>query len=171
VVQRVLNLSSVETSLIPQGILPLCSDPDRASILTIMMGVGASEEETPKGHDGAGESRRGEQSTPGGGRASGPRVGGSGSSRPADAQGKRKLGGTPPPSPPRGGGAVRASSRRPEGAAPTSQPEGERKKKRLRKMGETEPSRGNLISPPRWSFNRPPRRFVPLSLRPSFFYP
>jgi hypothetical protein len=66
---------------------------------------------------------------------------------------------------------VRASSRRPEGAAPTSQPEGERKKKRLRKMGETEPSRGNLISPPRWSFNRPPRRFVPLSLRPSFFYP
>nr|AAX96860.1 retrotransposon protein, putative, unclassified [Oryza sativa Japonica Group]ABA92420.1 retrotransposon protein, putative, unclassified [Oryza sativa Japonica Group] len=161
VVQRVLNLSSVETSLIPQGILPLCSDPDRASILTIMMGVGASEEETPKGHDGAGESRRGEQSTPGGGRASGPRVGGSGSSRPADAQGKRKLGGTPPPSPPRGGGAVRASSRHPEGAAPTSQPEGERKKKRLRKMGETEPSRGNLISPPRWSFNRPPRSDVP----------
>nr|CAH66337.1 OSIGBa0097I24.5 [Oryza sativa] len=161
VVQRVLNLSSVEASLIPQGILPLCSDPDRASILTIMMGVGASEEETPKGHDGAGESRRGEQSTPGGGRASGPRVGGSGSSRPADAQGKRKLGGTPPPSPPRGGGAVRASSRRPEGAALTSQPEGERKKKRPRKMGETEPSRGNLISPPRWSFNRPPRSDVP----------
>nr|ABA94516.1 retrotransposon protein, putative, unclassified [Oryza sativa Japonica Group] len=161
VVQRVLNLSSVEASLIPQGILPLCSDPDRASILTIMMGVGASEEETPKGHDGAGESRRGEQSTPGGGGASGPRVGGSGSSRPADAQGKRKLGGTPPPSPPRGGGAVRASSRHPEGAAPTSQPEGERKKKRLRKTGETEPSRGNLISPPRWSFNRPPRSDVP----------
>nr|AAT73650.1 hypothetical protein [Oryza sativa Japonica Group] len=157
VVQRVLNLSSVEASLIPQGILPLCSDPDRASIVTIMMGVGASEEEAPQGHDGAGGSRRGEQSTPGGGRASGPRVGGSGSSRPADARGKRKLGGTPPPSPPRGGGAARASGRRPEGAAPTSQPEGERKKKRLRKMGETEPSRGNLISPPRWSFNRPPR--------------
>nr|ABA99911.1 retrotransposon protein, putative, unclassified [Oryza sativa Japonica Group] len=36
VVQRVLNLSSVEASLIPQGILPLYSDPDRASILTIM---------------------------------------------------------------------------------------------------------------------------------------
>nr|AAT93918.1 hypothetical protein [Oryza sativa Japonica Group]AAV43930.1 hypothetical protein [Oryza sativa Japonica Group] len=168
VVQRVLNLSSVEASRIPQEILPLCSDPDRASILTIMMGVGASEERAPKGHDGAGERRRGEQSAPGGGRASGPRVGGSGSSRPADAQGKRKLGGTPPPSPPRGGGAVRASSRRPEGAAPTSQPEGERKKKRLRKTGETEPCRGNLISPPRWSFNRPPRRFVSLSLQPSF---
>nr|CAH66809.1 OSIGBa0135C13.4 [Oryza sativa] len=105
VVQRVLNLSSVEASRIPQEILPLCSDPDRASILTIMMGVGASEERTPKGHDGAGESRRGKQSAPGGGRASGPRVGGPGSSRPADAQGKRKLGGTPPPSPPRGGGA------------------------------------------------------------------
>nr|CAE04119.3 OSJNBa0009P12.5 [Oryza sativa Japonica Group]CAE04876.2 OSJNBa0086O06.24 [Oryza sativa Japonica Group] len=161
VVQRVLNLSSVEASRIPQEILPLCSDPDRASILTIMMGVGASEERAPKGHDGAGERRRGEQSAPGGGRASGPRVGGSGSSRPADAQGKRKLGGTPPPSPPRGGGAARASSRRPEGAAPTSQPERERKKKRLRKTGETEPCRGNLISPPRWSFNRPPRSDVP----------
>nr|ABA99566.1 retrotransposon protein, putative, unclassified [Oryza sativa Japonica Group] len=160
-VQRVLNLNSVEVSLIPHGILPLCSDPDRASILTIMTAVGASEEQAPKGHDSAGGSRRGDQSTPGGGRASGPRVGGSGSNRPTDARGKRKLGGTPPPSPPRGGGAVRASSRRPEGAAPTSQPEGERKKKRLRKMGETEPSRGNLISPPRWSFNRPPRSDVP----------
>nr|AAP53981.1 transposon protein, putative, unclassified [Oryza sativa Japonica Group] len=160
-VQRVLNLNSVEASLIPHGILPLCSDPDRVSILTIMTAVGASEEQAPKGHDGAGGSRRGDQSTPGGGRASGPRVGGSGSNRPTDARGKRKLGGTPPPSPPRGGGAVRASSRRPEGAAPTSQPEGERKKKRLRKMGETEPSRGNLISPPRWSFNRPPRSDIP----------
>nr|AAS75221.1 putative retrotransposon protein [Oryza sativa Japonica Group] len=160
VVQRVLNLSSVEASLIPQGLLPLCCDPDRASILTIMMGVGASEEVAPKGHDGAGGSRQ-EESTPGGGRASGPRDGGSGSNRPAAARGKRKQGGTPPPSPPRGGGAVRASSRRPEGAVPTSQPETERKKKRLRKTGETEPSRGNLISPPRWSFNRPPRSDVP----------
>ncbi|BAB63679.1 membrane-associated protein-like [Oryza sativa Japonica Group] len=58
VVQRVLNLSSAEVSRIPQEILPLCSDPDRASILTIMMGVGASEERAPKGHDGAGERRR-----------------------------------------------------------------------------------------------------------------
>nr|ABA95740.1 retrotransposon protein, putative, unclassified [Oryza sativa Japonica Group] len=161
VVQRVLNLSSVEASLIPQGVLPLCSDPDRASILTIMQAVGASEERAPRGHDGAGGSRRGEQSTPGGGRASGPRDGGPGSGRPADAWGKRKQEGTPPPSPPRGGGAARASSRRPEGATPTSQPEGERKKKRLRKMGGTEPSRGNLISPPRWSFNRPPRSEIP----------
>nr|ABA94863.1 retrotransposon protein, putative, unclassified [Oryza sativa Japonica Group] len=88
VVQRVLNLSSVEASLIPQGILPLCSDPDRASILTIMQAVGASEERAPRGHDGAGGSRRGEQSTPGGGRASGPRDGGPGSSRPADARGR-----------------------------------------------------------------------------------
>nr|CAE04691.1 OSJNBb0015D13.6 [Oryza sativa Japonica Group] len=160
-VQRVLNLNSVEAALIPQGILPLCSDPDRASILTIMTAVGASEEGAPKGHDGAGGSRKGDQSTPGGGRASGPRVRGSGSNRPIDDRGKRKLGRTPPPSPPRGGGAVRASSRRPEGAAPTSQPEGERKKKRLRKMGETEPSRGNLISPPKWSFNRPPRSEIP----------
>ncbi|XP_066161619.1 uncharacterized protein [Oryza sativa Japonica Group] len=161
VVQRVLNLSSVEASLIPQGVLPLCSDPDRASILTIMQAIGASEERAPRGHEGAGGSRRGEQSTPRGGRASGPRDGGPGSSRPADARGKRKQGGSPPPSPPRGGGAARASSRRPEGATPTSQPEGERKKKWLRKMGETEPSRGNLISPPRWSFNRPPRSETP----------
>nr|ABA98430.1 retrotransposon protein, putative, unclassified [Oryza sativa Japonica Group] len=160
-VQRVLNLNSVEAALIPQGILPLCSDPDRASILTIMMGVGASEERAPKGHDGAGGSRRGEQSTPRGGRASGSRVRGPGSSRPADARGKRKQGGTPPPSPPRGGGAARASSKRPEGAAPASQLEGERKKKRPRKMEETEPSRGNLISPPKWSFNRPPRSEIP----------
>nr|ABA98056.1 retrotransposon protein, putative, unclassified [Oryza sativa Japonica Group] len=160
-VQRVLNLNSVEAALIPQGILPLCSDLDRASILTIMMAVGASEERAPKGHDGAGGSRRGEQSTPRGGRASGSRDRGPGSSRPADARGKRKQGGTPPPSPPRGVGAARASNRCPEGAAPTSQPEGERKKKRPRKMGETEPSRGNLISPPKWSFNRPPRSEIP----------
>nr|CAE03095.2 OSJNBa0017B10.10 [Oryza sativa Japonica Group] len=139
---------SVEASLIPQGVVPLCSDPDRASILTIMQAVGASEERAPRGHDGAGGSRRGEQSTPGGGRASGPRDGGPGSGRPADARGKRNQEGTPPPSPPRGGGAARASSRRPEGATPTSQLEGERKKKRPRKMGGTEPSRGNLISPP-----------------------
>nr|AAS07173.1 putative gypsy type transposon protein [Oryza sativa Japonica Group]ABF97311.1 retrotransposon protein, putative, unclassified [Oryza sativa Japonica Group] len=168
VVQRVLNLSSVEASLIPQGVLPLCSDPDRASILSIMQAVGASEERAPRGHEGAGGSRRGEQSTPGGGRASGPRDGGPGGSRPADARGKRKQEGTPSPSPPRGGGAVRASSRRPEGAAPMSQPEGGRKKKRLRKMGETEPCRGNLISPPRWSFSRPPCSEIPSRpLRPS----
>nr|ABA99784.2 retrotransposon protein, putative, unclassified [Oryza sativa Japonica Group] len=152
---------SAEASLIPQGVLPLCSDPDRANILTIMQAVGASEERAPRGHDGSGGSRRGEQSTPGGGRASGPRDGGSGGSRPADVRGKRKQEGTSSPSPPRGGGAARVSSRRPEGAAPTPQPEGERKKKRLRKMGGTEPSRGNLISPPRWSFNRPPRSEIP----------
>nr|CAJ86093.1 H0818H01.15 [Oryza sativa] len=161
VVQRVLNLSSVEASLVPQGVLPLCSDPDRASILTIMQAVGASEERAPRGHDGAVGSRRGERSTPRGGRASGPRDGGPGSGHPADARGKRKQEGTPPSSPPRGGGAARASSRRPEGATPTSQPEGERKKKRPRKMRGTEPSRGNLISPPRWSFNRPPRSEIP----------
>nr|CAE01744.2 OSJNBb0056F09.7 [Oryza sativa Japonica Group] len=161
VIQRVLNLSSVEASFIPQGVLPLCSDPERANILTIMQAVGASGERAPRGHDGAGGSRRGEQSTPGGGRASGPRDGGPGGSRPADARGKRKQEDTPSPSPPRGGGAVRASSRRPEGAVPTSQPEGERKKKRLRKIGGTEPCRGNLISPPRWSFSRPPRSEIP----------
>nr|AAT77887.1 hypothetical protein [Oryza sativa Japonica Group]ABF98705.1 retrotransposon protein, putative, unclassified [Oryza sativa Japonica Group] len=78
VVQRVLNLSSVEASLIPQGVLPLCCDPERAKILAIMQAVRASGERAPRGHDGAGGSRRGEQSTPGGGRASGPRDGGPG---------------------------------------------------------------------------------------------
>nr|CAE03744.1 OSJNBa0019D11.10 [Oryza sativa Japonica Group] len=171
VVQRVLNLSSVEASLIPQGVLLLCCDPERAKILAIMQVVGASGERAPRGHDGAGGSRRGEQSTPGGGRASGPRDGGPGGSRPADAWGKRKQEGTPPPSPPRGGGAVRASSRRPEGAVPTPQPEGERKKKRPRKMGGIVPCRGNLISPPRWSFSRPPRRFVPAPTAAVFILP
>nr|ABA93607.1 retrotransposon protein, putative, unclassified [Oryza sativa Japonica Group] len=88
-IQRVLNLSSAEASLIPQGVLPLCSDPDRTNILSIMMAVGASEEQAPRGPDGAGGSCRGEQSTPGGGRASGLRDGGSGGCRPADARGKR----------------------------------------------------------------------------------
>nr|AAK16191.1 hypothetical protein [Oryza sativa Japonica Group]AAR01667.1 hypothetical protein [Oryza sativa Japonica Group]ABF98957.1 retrotransposon protein, putative, unclassified [Oryza sativa Japonica Group] len=106
VVQWVLNLSSVEASLIPQGVLPLCCDPERANILTIMQEVGASGERAPRGHDGAGGSRRGEQSTPGGGRASGPRDGGPGGSRPTDARGKRKQEDTPSPSPPRGGGAA-----------------------------------------------------------------
>nr|ABA96228.1 retrotransposon protein, putative, unclassified [Oryza sativa Japonica Group] len=59
VVQRVLNLSSVEASLIPQGVLPLCCDPERANILTIMQAVGASGERALQGHDGAGGSRRG----------------------------------------------------------------------------------------------------------------
>nr|CAH67480.1 H0805A05.10 [Oryza sativa] len=126
---------SVEASLIPQGVLPLCSDPDRANILTIMMSFGASEERAPKGHDGASGSRKGDRSTPGGVLASGPRDGGSGVIRPADARGKRKQEGTSSPSPPRGGGAARVSSRRPEGATLTPQPEGERKKKRLCKMG------------------------------------
>ncbi|BAB64744.1 P0560B06.7 [Oryza sativa Japonica Group] len=138
-----------------RGAWEYTGDPERANILTIMQAVGASGERAPRGHDGAGGSRRGEQSTPGGGRASGPRHGGPGGSRPADARGKRKQEDTPSPSPPRGGGAVRASSRRPEGAAPTSQPEGERKKKRLRKMGGTEPCRGNLISPPSEIPSRP----------------
>jgi Protein of unknown function (DUF390). len=104
VVQRVLNLSSVEASLIPRGILPLCSDPDRASILTIMQAVGASEERASRGHDGAGGSRRGEQSNPRGGHASGPHDGGPGGSRPADARGKRKQEGTPPHLLPEGAG-------------------------------------------------------------------
>nr|AAU90125.1 hypothetical protein [Oryza sativa Japonica Group] len=152
VVQRVLNLSSVEASLIPQGVLPLCCDPERAKILAIMQVVGASGERAPRGHDGAGGSRRGEQSTPGGGHASGSRDGGPGGSRPADARGKRKQEGTPPPSPPRGGGAVRASSKRPEGAVPTPQPEGERKKKWPRKMGGIrDPVAPPLPPPPRHS--------------------
>nr|AAT85252.1 hypothetical protein [Oryza sativa Japonica Group] len=147
VVQRVLNLSSVEASLIPQGILPFCSDSERANILTIMQTVGASGERAPRGHDGAGGSRRGEQSTPGGGRASGPRDGGPGGSRPADARGKRKQQGTPSPSPPRGGGAARASQQAPGGCRAVVAARGERKKKWLRKMGGPNHA-GETSSPP-----------------------
>nr|CAE03835.3 OSJNBb0013J13.12 [Oryza sativa Japonica Group] len=46
VVQRVLNLSSVEASLIPQGVLPLCYDPERAKILAIMQSGRSEAEET-----------------------------------------------------------------------------------------------------------------------------
>nr|ABF96027.1 retrotransposon protein, putative, unclassified [Oryza sativa Japonica Group] len=44
-IQRVLNLSSAEASLIPQGVLPLCSDPDRANILSIIMAAGPQRNE------------------------------------------------------------------------------------------------------------------------------
>jgi Putative gypsy type transposon./Protein of unknown function (DUF390). len=173
VVQRVLNLSSVEASRIPQGILPLCSDPDRASILTIMMGVGASEERAPKDHDGASESRRGKQSAPGGGRASGPRVGGSGSSRPADAQGKRKLGGTPPPSPPpRGRGRRVPAVGAPEGAAPdVAARGGSAKRTGSARRGRLKHARETLISPSRWVIHRPPSQGRLTLICKHFFLP
>ncbi len=45
---RVLGLDTVEQTLIPDGILPLCSNLDRESILVVMSAVGA----------GRGQSRR-----------------------------------------------------------------------------------------------------------------
>nr|CAH67965.1 OSIGBa0142I02-OSIGBa0101B20.8 [Oryza sativa] len=162
VVQRVLNLSSVEASLIPQGVLSLCCDPERANILTIMQEVGASGERAPRGHDGAGGSRRREQSTPGTGSCFWAPVTGARGAAALPTPGGRGNRRIPPPHlTPRGGGAVRASSRRPEGAVPTSQPRGGAKKEAAPQDGGTEPCRGNLISPPRWSFNRPPRSEVP----------
>nr|ABA98124.2 retrotransposon protein, putative, unclassified [Oryza sativa Japonica Group] len=41
VVRRVLGLDTIEHTLIPDGILPLCSDRDRENILAVMMAVGA----------------------------------------------------------------------------------------------------------------------------------
>lgn len=40
VIQRVLSLHSVELSLIPDGILLLCSDRDRHNILVVMQAIG-----------------------------------------------------------------------------------------------------------------------------------
>lgn len=104
--------------------------------------------------------------TAGGSRASGP--GGGGSSRAPgpsrgpggdsanDPRGKRKTTESRPPSPPRGGGAERTADRPPAGRKRPVAPEVGQKKKRLRKIGQTEPCQGSFIEPPKWTFNRPP---------------
>lgn len=42
VIRRVLGLDTIKQTLIPDGILPLCSDRDRESILAVMSAVGAA---------------------------------------------------------------------------------------------------------------------------------
>nr|AAV31392.1 hypothetical protein [Oryza sativa Japonica Group] len=126
VIRRVLGLDSAEQTLIPDGILPLCCDRNRESILAVMSVVGAGRSRPSRG--GASSSTVGAgggDATVGGSRTSGP-GGGGGSRAPglsrgpgddsaSDPKGKRKVPESRPPSPPRGGGAERATDRPPAG--------------------------------------------------------
>ncbi len=170
VIRRVLGLDTAEQTLIPDGILPLCSDRDRESILAVMSAVSAGRGRSRRG--GAGDGAVGVGSggvTAGGSRTSGS--GGGGSSRApdpshgpgidsaSDPKGKRKMSESRPPSPPHGGGAERVADRPPAGHKHPAAPEAGWKKKRLRKIGQTELCRGSFIEHPKWTFNRPPRRY------------
>nr|AAK50601.1 hypothetical protein [Oryza sativa Japonica Group] len=167
VIRWVLGLDSAEPTLIPDGILPLCCDRDRESILAVMLAVGAGRSRSSRGGaSGSAVGGGGGGATAGGSRAGGPGGGGSrapGSSRgpggdsAGDPKGKRKVTYSRPPSPPRVGGAERATDRSLVGHKRPAEPETRRKRKRLRKIGQTEPCRGSFIEPPKWTFNRPPR--------------
>ncbi|EEE62196.1 hypothetical protein OsJ_16983 [Oryza sativa Japonica Group] len=172
VIRRVLGLDTAEQTLIPDGILPLCSDRDRESILAVMSAVGASRGQSRRGGADGGVVGVGSGgAAAGGSRTSGP--GGGGSSRApgpsrgpgvdsaSDPKGKRKMSESRPPPPPRGGGAERVADRPPAGHKRPAAPEAGRKKKRLWKIGQTEPCRGSFIEPPKWTFNRPPRSMIP----------
>ncbi|XP_052138776.1 uncharacterized protein LOC127757314 [Oryza glaberrima] len=102
VIWRVLGLDSAEQTLIPDGILPLCCDRDRDSILAVMSVVGAGRSRSSRGGaSGSAAGAGGGGATAGGSRTSGP--GGSGSSRApgpsrgpgddsaSDPKGKRKV--------------------------------------------------------------------------------
>lgn len=169
VIRRVLGLDTIKQTLIPDGILPLCSDRDRESILAVMSAVGAGRGRSRRsgaggGGDGAGSSG----ATVGGSRAGGSGGGvgswapgpshGPGGDSAGDPKGKRKAFESRLPSPPRGGGAERTADRPPAGHKRPAASEAGRKK-RLRKIGQTEPCRGSFIEPPKWTFKRPPRRY------------
>lgn len=89
VVRRVLSLDTVELTLIADGILPLCSDHDRDSILAVMMAVGAARGRgrraaTGGDHgDGAGSS----SASAGGGQAAGSGSSGGSSKVPGPSHG------------------------------------------------------------------------------------
>jgi len=170
VIRRVLGLDTAEQTLIPDGILPLCSDRDRESILAVMSAVGAGRGRSHRGGAGGGAVGVGSSgATAGGSRTSGP--GGGGCSRApgpsrgpgvdsaSDLKGKQKMSESRPPSPPRRGGAERVADRPPAGHKRPVAPETGRKKKQLRKIGQTEPCRGSFIEPLKFTFNRPPRRY------------
>nr|ABA98475.2 retrotransposon protein, putative, unclassified [Oryza sativa Japonica Group] len=167
VIRRVLGLDSAEQTLIPDGILSLWCDRDRESILAVsVVGTGRSRS-SRDGTGGSAADVAGGGATAGGSRTSGP--GGGGSSRSpgpnrgpgddsaSDPKGKRKMSESRPPSPPRGGGAERVDRPLAGHKSPAGTEAG-RKKKRLRKIGQMEPCRGSFIEPPKWTFNRPPRR-------------
>jgi len=168
VIRRVLGLDSAEQTLIPNGIHSLWCDHDRESILAVSV-VGAGRSRSSRdGTSGSAADVGGGGATAGRSRTSGPSGGGSsrspgpnrgpGDDSASDPKGKRKMSESRPPSPPRGGGAERvdcplAGHKRPAGT------EAGRKKKWLRKIGQMEPCRGSFIEPPKWTFNRPPRRY------------
>ncbi len=120
VIRRVLGLETIEPTLIPDGILPLCSDRDRESILAVMSAVGAGGGWTRRsGASGGAVGAGGSSATASGGRTS-DSGGGGGSRVPGtsrgpegglagDPKGKRKMPESRPPSPPRGGGAERVA--------------------------------------------------------------
>ncbi len=101
-IQRVLGLDTAEQTLIPDGILPLCSDRDQESILAVMSAVGAGRGRPRRsgasgGRDGAGNSgatagdgRIGGSGGGGGSWAPGPSRGLGGDSV-SDPKGKRKV--------------------------------------------------------------------------------
>jgi hypothetical protein len=158
VIRRVLGLDSAEQTLIPDGILPLCCDRDRESILAVMSVVGAGRSRSSRGGtNGSAAGVGGSGATTGGSRTSGP--GGGGSSRApgpsrgpgddstSDPKGKRKMPESRLPSPPRGGGAERVADRPPAGHKRPAGPEAGRKKKRLRKKDKWSRVGGASLSP------------------------
>lgn len=122
VVRRVLSLDTVDLTLIPDGILPLCSDHDWDNILAVMMAIGMARgrgcraaarggrgDGAESSSAGAGDGQAGGS---GGGQAGCSGGGGGGSSRvpsPShgarrgpgiDPKGKRKASRYGPPAPP-----------------------------------------------------------------------
>nr|BAD46545.1 erythrocyte binding protein-like [Oryza sativa Japonica Group]BAD89363.1 erythrocyte binding protein-like [Oryza sativa Japonica Group] len=75
-----------------------------------------------------------------------------------DPKGKWKMYESQPPSLPRGGGAERVPDRPLTGHKRRAAFKAGRQKKRLRKIGQTEPCWGSFIEPPKWTFKRPTRR-------------
>lgn len=122
VVRRVLSLDTVDLTLIPDGILPLCSDHDWDNILAVMMAIGMARGRGCRAAAGGGRGDGAESSSAGagdgqaggsgGGQAGGSGGGGGGSSRvpgPShgarrgpgiDPKGKRKASRYGPPAPP-----------------------------------------------------------------------
>ncbi|EAZ39631.1 hypothetical protein OsJ_24063 [Oryza sativa Japonica Group] len=137
----------------------LC-DRDRESILAVMMAVG---EARGRSHGGAaggggGNGAGSSCSAAGGSRAGGSGGGGSfrapgpshgvGKGPATDAKGKRKVSGSEPPSPPHGGVAEHTVDRPPTSHKRPAAAEPKRKKKRLLKIGQTEPCQRSFIEPP-----------------------
>ncbi len=116
---------------------------------------------------GGGDDAGSSSAAAGGGRVGGSGGGGSrapglshgaGRGPAANPKGKRKVSGSEPPSHPHGGSAERTVDRPPTRHKRPAAAEPERKNKRLRKMGQTEPCRGSFIEPRSRPSNAPPPR-------------